>query len=508
MDLSRVPALALAYVLALLCISCTKTESSPFVAERESAIIGGENETGYPAVGSLIEEGFLGLNPQHKCSSVLIKPDWVITAAHCLKGDPDLKFSIGPDAKSGTRYDIDETFTHPRYDDNPIGSLYDVALIHLKSSVPASKATPMPYNTMDLAAYAGASTLYVGYGSTSGTTSVLGLGRKRRTSVPIEHVDLLTFSHAFDGTGVCFGDSGGPGLVEMGGDLKVAGVVSAAFGCQGGTCDPCSNGSKSTRIDRFADWIAAYVGDAFESCATDTERCLCAAACASNGVCDNAVCGQESCGEVLDCLFDDCADSSDGSCSTRCLQAGTISARETLRPMVNCWGSECRKVPGSANEMACIQDACPGEWQTCEEHVNPPMPDAMPTGPDQVGNPGPMDAGVGGDASTSGDGGTGQDAGTGTPTDAGTTPDAGGSQPDAAAPEDAATQDPPVDPGAMDAGVGGDPTTPGPGATPASSARRGASGCAVASAPTSSMPAVQLLLVAVGACLFARRRRR
>ena len=61
-------------------------------------------------------------------------------------------------------------------------------------------------------------------------------------------------------------------MIEIGGQLQIVGVTSASLGCQGGTCDPCSNGSKHTRVDRFADWIASIVGDSFVPCDDDIER--------------------------------------------------------------------------------------------------------------------------------------------------------------------------------------------------------------------------------------------
>ncbi len=251
-------------------------ESDNLVVGWESqpnAVVGGQNETGYPAVGAIVFQEWF--SQTSKCTATLMKDDWVLTAANCVKDGLDgLTFSTGPNATSGPEYGIAEAIVHPRYYDNPIGSLYDIALLRLADPVPNSVATPIPYSEVSTDSLLGESVLYVGFGSTSGTTSFLGLGIKRSVSLPIERIDIVTYSNGFEGSGLCFGDSGGPGLVEIGGQLQIVCVTSASLGCQGDACDPCTNGSKHTRVDRFADWIANHVGDPFTPCEDDIERCL------------------------------------------------------------------------------------------------------------------------------------------------------------------------------------------------------------------------------------------
>ena len=383
-------------------------EGAALWESKTQTIVGGEDESGYPEVGSLFFQEWL--QSQSKCTATLIKPDWILTAAHCLKdGLANLSFSIGSDAKDGTKFALADYVLHPRWDNNPIGSLYDIALVRLSEPVPANVATPRLYNRQPLEPHLGEIALYIGYGTTSGTSPFLGVGRKRRVELPIERVDLVTYSHGFDGSGLCFGDSGGPGLLQVDGELQIVGVNSAALGCQGDSCDPCTNGSKQTRVDRFADWIASHVGDSFTPCADAPGRCLCAAACGDDGICDNALCGAATCGAITDCLFDVCADSPDGACSTGCIDDGSIAARALLRLLVDCWAQECRGILGSANERQCLLDNCGSEWSACDEQEAPPGPDAGPgpsaepdagaidpTGPDAGAGPGAADPESGG----------------------------------------------------------------------------------------------------------------
>ncbi len=52
----------------------------PFTAESESErIIGGEQTVSYPWMVSVTAYG------RHHCGGVLIAPDWVVTAAHCME---------------------------------------------------------------------------------------------------------------------------------------------------------------------------------------------------------------------------------------------------------------------------------------------------------------------------------------------------------------------------------------------------------------------------------------
>ena len=78
------------------------------------------------------------------CTGTLIQQQVVLTAAHCVYGEPG-PFQISVGAKtlnSGSLIDVDATWYHPRYDAS--FSQNDIALLHLKTSANVSRLGVLP----------------------------------------------------------------------------------------------------------------------------------------------------------------------------------------------------------------------------------------------------------------------------------------------------------------------------------------------------------------------------
>jgi secreted trypsin-like serine protease len=182
----------------------------------------------------------------------------VLTAALSRGRSPSRTY-VGNDANeptSGRFYASLEFRIHERY--SPRNLANDIALVRLQS--PVSGVTPIPYNTANLGPYEGQTVFRLGFGAVEGIEES-GKGLKRSSSSSISQVDPETFTSAYNGTGTCFGDSGGPALLTINDTLSIVGVTSAGAICQEVDCDPCKAATTSLRVDTYGTWIDATLSD-------------------------------------------------------------------------------------------------------------------------------------------------------------------------------------------------------------------------------------------------------
>ena len=235
-------AIAIALPLGLTGCQTEAPTSKSSLAQKKFRIVGGQPESGFAAVGALTEGG------EAFCTGTLVTTTTVVTAAHCVPGNPNpasIKFFVGHDATqpgSGTALAVKSIHAHPQYDDENITN--DIAVLRLAEPAPvtpiAALTTPMD------ASWKGREATFVGYGVTKGDKD--DAGKKRSVTIALSDIQATTIRYEHASKNTCFGDSGGPALAKVGSEFKLIGVTSWGD-------NDCAAFGVNTRVDTYMDFI-------------------------------------------------------------------------------------------------------------------------------------------------------------------------------------------------------------------------------------------------------------
>ena len=216
--------------------------------KKEGEVING-NPAEYSSFPSIV--ALAGHDGSEWCSGTLIKPDFVITAAHCIPYDPGSRtivYGVSDISQpcDGCVHEIALVKAHPEYNPSHNYGLDDIGWVLLKEPIQdAVTAEILPESVFSSALHVDDIVQIAGYGNDSNGF----YGYLNSAEVPI--IDFLTATGSVNGkfenkyTGsesllkemvvgldntaapnLCYGDSGGPTYVEYNGSLFLTGVTS------------------------------------------------------------------------------------------------------------------------------------------------------------------------------------------------------------------------------------------------------------------------------------------